>query len=78
MEKYLGIYSSEEIPPKITITKKENTLFAQATGQGAFPLEPTTENEFTFDQAGVKIKFNPSEKTMILYQGGGEFHFKTE
>ncbi|MFL9845101.1 serine hydrolase domain-containing protein [Flavobacterium rhizosphaerae] len=78
LEKYLGTYSSKEIPPKITITKQENTLFAQASGQGAFPLEPTAENVFTFDQTGVKIVFNPSEKTMILYQGGGEFRFKAE
>jgi CubicO group peptidase (beta-lactamase class C family) len=76
LDKYLGIYSSEEIPPKITITKEGNTLIAQVTGQSAFPLESTSENVFTFNQAGVKIEFNPSEKTMILYQGGGEFNFK--
>lgn len=78
LDKYLGTYSSEEIPPKITITKKDSTLFAQATGQGAFPLEPTAENIFTFDQAGVKIVFDPSGETMILHQGGGEFRFKVE
>jgi CubicO group peptidase (beta-lactamase class C family) len=78
LEKFLGTYSSEQIPPKIAITKEGNTLFAQATGQGAFPLEPTSETVFTFDQAGVKIEFNPSDKTMILYQGGGEFKFKME
>ncbi|CAM4250814.1 serine hydrolase domain-containing protein [Zobellia nedashkovskayae] len=78
LDKFLGKYSSEQIPPKIDITKDGSTLFAQATGQGAFPLEPTEESVFTFDQAGVKIVFNPSEKTLILYQGGGEFLFKAE
>ena len=78
LDQFLGIYSSEEIPPKITISKKDNILFAQATGQGAFPLEPTAQIVFTFDPAGVKIEFIPSEKTLTLYQGGGEFHFKAE
>ena len=78
LDKYFGTYSSEQIPPKITITKEGTTLLAQATGQSAFPLESTSKNIFTFDQAGVKIEFNPSEKTMILYQGGGVFKFKME
>lgn len=78
LDKYLGTYSSEEIPLKITVSKEENTLLAQATGQGAFPLDPKSKNEFTFDQAGIRMMFNPIEKTMILYQGGGEFHFKAE
>lgn len=78
LDKFLGKYSSDQIPPKIDITKDGNILFAQATGQGAFPLEPKEENVFTFDQAGVKIVFNPSDKTMVLFQGGGEFLFKAE
>ena len=39
LDKYLGVYSSTQISLKITITKENNTLIAQATGQSSFPLE---------------------------------------
>jgi CubicO group peptidase (beta-lactamase class C family) len=75
LDKYLGTYSSTQIPLKITITKNNKTLIAQATGQSAFSLEATATDKFKFDQAGVVLEFNPVEKTMILKQGGGEFSF---
>jgi D-alanyl-D-alanine carboxypeptidase len=75
LEQYLGIYSSTTIPIKITITKEDHTLFAQATGQSAFPLEATAKDQFKFDLAGVVIEFKPAEKTLLLKQGGMEFTF---
>lgn len=75
LEQYLGIYSSMTIPIKITITKEDHTLYAQATGQSAFPLEATAKDQFKFDLAGVVIEFKPAEKTLILKQGGMEFTF---
>lgn len=78
LDKYLGVYSSTQIPLKITITKDNTTLIAQATGQSFFPLEATEKDKFKFDQAGVVLEFNPTEKTMILKQGGGQFTFTKE
>lgn len=78
LDKYLGIYSSSDIPLKLTITKKGNQLIAQATGQQQLPLEATDKDVFTFDQVGLVLKFNPIEKTIILKQGGRDFNFKKE
>ncbi len=78
LDKYLGVYSSKQIPLKITITKEGNTLIAQGTGQPAFPLEATGKDKFKFDQAGAKFEFNPTDKTMILFQGGGQIVFTKE
>jgi len=78
LDKYLGVYSSSQIPLKITITKDGNTLIAQGTGQPVFPLEATDKDKFKFEQAGAKFEFNPTEKTMILFQGGGKIEFKKE
>lgn len=78
LEAYLGVYSSKEIPLKITITKNENVLMAQATGQSAFALEATAKDKFKFDMAGVVLEFNPSENKMMLKQGGGAFTFTKE
>lgn len=75
LDQYLGVYSSTQMPLKITITKNEKTLIAQATGQSSFELEATEKNKFKFEKAGVVIEFNPKEKTMVLKQGGGTYSF---
>ncbi len=78
LDKYLGTYVSKQIPLKITITKDNKTLTAQATGQSAFPLEATEKDKFKFDKAGVVLEFNPPEKTMLLKQSGGKYTFTKE
>lgn len=78
LDKYLGVYASEQVPLKITITKKENTLIAQGTGQPAIPLETIEKNKFKFDQVGATFEFDPINKTMILLQGGGRIKFMKE
>ena len=78
LDKYLGVYSSNQIQLKITITKEGNTLIAQGSGQPSFPLEATGKDKFKFDQAGAEFEFNPNEKTMVLFQGGAQIKFTKE
>jgi len=78
LDKYLGVYSSKQLPLKMTITKANKQLFGQGTGQPSFPLEATEKDRFEFKPAGVILEFNPTDKTMILKQGGGIFNFERE
>jgi len=78
LEKYLGIYSSKQLPLKMTVTKVNNQLFGQGTGQPAFPLEATEKDKFEFKSAGIIMEFNPIDRTMELKQGGGVFNFERE
>ncbi len=73
LDKYLGIYGSPTFPLKITITKEDNILKAQATGQPSFVLEAENENIFSFSRAGLTLEFNPEKEEMTLKQGGGIF-----
>ncbi|MDI6051053.1 serine hydrolase domain-containing protein [Flavobacterium sp. XS2P24] len=73
LDPYLGEYSDAGFPMKITITKDNLKLFAQATGQSAFPLEATEKDKFEFLAAGIQLEFKPNEKQMIIKQGGGAF-----
>ncbi len=73
LDPYLGEYSGPNFPLKITISKKDNVLISQATGQSSFPLEPTEKNIFEFAAAGIVLEFNPTEKTMIVKQGAGKY-----
>lgn len=75
LDKYLGVYSSKQIPLKITITKDKTMLIAQATGQSSFPLEATEKDKFKFDQAGVKMEFNTDKNELTMKQGGGNYLF---
>lgn len=78
LNSYVGQYASSQIPLKITITKQENKLFAQATGQSAFPLEASNSNSFKFEQAGIVLEFNSLNNEMTLKQGGKGFIFTKE
>ncbi|WP_111710199.1 serine hydrolase domain-containing protein [Lutibacter citreus] len=78
LDKYLGIYSSSNFPLKITITKTENVLIAQATGQSKFSLDPTEKDIFKFEQAGIILEFDTKNNQMTLKQGGGIFKLKKE
>ncbi|MFZ5638230.1 MAG: serine hydrolase [Pseudomonadota bacterium] len=53
---YVGDYAL--MPGFVLKVRVENgTLMAQATGQGAFPLEPRARDAFAFDAAGIAIRF---------------------
>jgi D-alanyl-D-alanine carboxypeptidase len=78
LDKYLGVYSSSDIPLKLTITKDNATLIAQATGQSSFPLEASEKDIFKFDRAGVVIEFNPVKNELTLKQGAGTYLFTKE
>lgn len=73
LNQYLGEYSSADFPLKITISKDNLKLIAQATGQSSFPLDATEKDKFEFLAAGIKLDFNPIENQMTLNQGGRKF-----
>ena len=78
LDKYLGVYSSGQLPLKMTITKVNGQLFGQGIGQPDFPLEATEKDKFEFVRAGIILEFNPTDKTMVLKQGVGVFNFVRE
>jgi CubicO group peptidase (beta-lactamase class C family) len=78
LDKYLGVYSSNQLPLKITITKEGNKLTGQGTGQPPFPLEATGQDKFKFEPAGIVMEFSPADKAMVLKQSGGIFNFVRE
>ena len=76
LKSYAGIYSTPDFPLKMTITFKDNLLFAQATNQSAFPLTPTDDHTFRFDPAGIVILFH--HNTLTIKQGGFDMSMKKE
>jgi CubicO group peptidase (beta-lactamase class C family) len=70
LDKYLGEYSKENFPLKISVTKEGNKLFAQPTGQSKFPLEAIEKDIFEFLTAKIKMEFNTKDNQMTIIQGG--------
>lgn len=76
LAKFTGTYASKDLPLKITVTEKNGELFAQATGQGAFPLTFKEETTFVFAAAGIEMVFG--NNSFVLIQGGMKFNFTKE
>lgn len=73
LDKFLGVYSSPTFPLKISVTKKDATLYTQATGQSEIPMEAVAPDKFKFDPAGIMLEFNAAKNQMTLKQAGREF-----
>ncbi len=78
LDLYLGTYANEDIPLKVTFTKKNNQLYGQVAGQPEFPLDAMGNDEFRFDAWGIVMKFSSDKSSFILNQGGGQFNFVKE
>jgi CubicO group peptidase (beta-lactamase class C family) len=76
LSKYTGEYFNPSFPITITITEKDNRLYAQGSGQPQFPLESIEEHIFRFDQADAELIFDPEVKSLLLKQYGGEILFR--
>ncbi len=71
----IGTYSNSQIGMEIAITQNDGKLYAQATGQGAFPLDAYSKKDFRFEMAGIQMIFSDDNQSLTLKQGGGEFIF---
>jgi hypothetical protein len=76
LDQYVGAYASAQMPLKITVSRKNTTLYAQATGQSEFPLDAKGEHKFVFDGAGLEMLFVPEKGEFTLFQGGEKYLFK--
>ena len=78
LDKYTGVYSSKQIPIKVTFKKEDDTLVAEAEGQEKLTLVNSEKDTFSFDAGGLKFIFDTTKNEMTLKQGGGEFIFTKE
>lgn len=78
LDKYLGIYSNENYPLKITVSKKGNVLYTQVTGKNEVPMDSCENHIFKFDPEDKKMVFNINDQTFELTQGVMKLVFKKE
>jgi D-alanyl-D-alanine carboxypeptidase len=79
MKKYVGVYTTDQLPMEIEVFIDGKTLKAQATGQQSFPLTANSKTKFRFDAAGLVMEFDSLEngkyQHFTLNQAGGSYPF---
>lgn len=70
LNQYLGVYSSNTFPVKLTVTKSGNQLQLQAPGDSKMNLEATATGEFKYEPAAISIVFDVDKNQMLITQGG--------
>jgi len=72
-QKYIGDYTSQDIPMDLKIFSQEGKLFAQGKGQPPFDLEYVDKDEFKFTPAKIQIIFSPNQLQLI--QNGKTYNY---
>lgn len=75
---YEGVFSSKEVPIKMTMKAKEGALTFQATGQKAYALYYKGNNTFAFDLADIVIVYAKDKKSFVMTQAGKDYTFTKE
>ena len=70
LQQYVGTYQSDDFPLDIDVMIKKGKLYAQATGQSAFPLTPVSQKKFKFTLADIVIEFDVSNRHLTITQRG--------
>jgi CubicO group peptidase (beta-lactamase class C family) len=69
LDKYVGVYSSPDVPAQFTVSRKGATLYVQPGAESAAPLEATAQNRFEIS-VGAVFEFDTAKHQMILRRGG--------
>ena len=74
-KKYLGDYTSSDIPLDLKVFVNDDKLFGQGKGQPEFSLGLVEKDQFRFEQAGITLTFFPETNKMQLLQNGKTYNF---
>lgn len=76
MEKYVGTYTSSQIPLQLTVENVGGKVAIQLTGQPQAVLEATSVHTFEFKAVGAVFVFDPDQSQVTLKQGAANLVFK--
>jgi CubicO group peptidase (beta-lactamase class C family) len=78
LDKYVGVYSTDDGSRKLTISRDGDTLQAQPGSSRVVALEATAEATFKYDPAGIVLEFDTLKNQMTLKQRGRNTVFTKE
>jgi hypothetical protein len=72
LDKYVGVYSNAEASVKFTVSRSNAILLLQMAGKSPIPLEPTAQDKFRIESAGIALEFDAAKNQMTIIRNGGE------
>jgi D-alanyl-D-alanine carboxypeptidase len=78
LDRYVGDYTSDQIPLKFSFVKDGERLVAKPSGQPDTVLEATGLHTFEFKPVNAVFVFDPEKGEVLLKQGGQSFTFKKQ
>lgn len=79
LKKYEGIYSSSQIPLKITVWRNNKKLVAKPVDHSSsFDLYPVSAGKFRCDEINAVLEFDVASNQMKLNMDGKIFNFRKE
>src|SRR5262249_11168925 len=72
-----GVYSSSDLPFKVTCKKEGNTLIVDAAGRSMTTV-PVNPNYFMNWKDGYFFEFNPEKGTLLVKETDNTYYFKKE
>ncbi|THU33468.1 beta-lactamase family protein [Niastella caeni] len=77
IDKYLGEYSSRDLPFKVTCKKQDTKLIINAAGR-SMETAPIDTNYFMNAKTGTFLEFNPEKGTLQIKETDNVYYFKKE
>jgi D-alanyl-D-alanine carboxypeptidase len=77
LDRYVGVYTIQGTPARMTVTRDGGTLFLQAAGGDGIRLEATAENMFQI-LPGATVEFDAEKGQMTIKRPQGERVFTKE
>lgn len=75
LDKFLGKYSSDQMPLIVTCTKENTKLFVETKGK-VFDLKPVSKNYFMHAPTGYFFEFNPKERQLLVKETDNVYSLK--
>lgn len=77
LDRYVGVYSIPGTPARVTISRRDATLYFQPANQAAVPIEATAENQFKIEPF-VAFEFDAAKGELTITRAGQKRVFTKE
>lgn len=77
LDKYVGKYSSKQLPFSVACLKEDSKLYLEAGGK-KFEVQPINENYFMHAQSGTFFEFLPEKEELLIKESHNVYYTKKE
>lgn len=72
---YTGVFSSKQIPFKVTVSQEDGELLFSSEGQPTLTMKTKGKDQFVSDMVGITVQYNEAKNGFSLKIGADSFEF---